>query len=205
MARARGGALLIPTDMSFLDLPPWEGMHPLVVHAPLALLFFAPLLAAAHVALGGRMRGLALAVLLAMAGGTVGAAAAVLTGEATADAVRVDGPAEAVLERHEELAEPLPWVFGGLTLVYGVLAFVPGSLARDAGPRPRLVLHGAFLLAWTGALVFLAEAGHHGGRLVHEFGVRAPVAVRDGGAPPRGDRDPDGEDGGGRRRGRRNR
>src|SRR5512140_1217617 len=103
-------------------LPPWDGLHPLVVHFPIALLLVAPVLVA--VAASVRRQGPWLAsALVVMAIGTAGAWLAVETGEAAGQLVERAPEISAVLERHEDMAENARGAFTALTLVLaGLLA-----------------------------------------------------------------------------------
>jgi uncharacterized membrane protein len=157
-------------------VPSWHGLHPLVVHFPIALLMVAPILVV--VGLLGRKweRPFLAAALVVMALGTAGAWLAVASGDAAGQlADRLPGVAP-LLERHEEMAETTRTLFTVLTLVFGAMVFGPWALKREPPRALRLGAHAALLAAYAGALVYLANTAHQGGRLVHEKGVHALVA-----------------------------
>ncbi len=159
-------------------LPPWEGMHPLIVHFPLALLLVAPL----FVLLGLLPRvgdwfkwaGLLLLVL-----GTAGAYVAAEAGEAAAELVVRTPEIAKVLSRHQELAETVEVVFTIVTVVYAVVLVVPAVLKKTKRLKkdlPRAVPVVGQLVVLVALLLcslVLANTGELGGRLVHEFGVQA--------------------------------
>lgn len=205
-------------------LPPWDAMHPIVVHFPIALLAVAPVMVLAGLLLRRHRTGLLLAAWLMMALGTAGAFVAVSTGEAAEDlAVGTAGSEAAlsvVLHEHEELAETTRNIFTGLTLAYGLLLCAGAWMARrrrvadalssggaagggggSAGagqgkPGERrgrgLVLgaHAVFLAAYALGVLVLINTGHLGGRVVHEFGVRAMIGGSGGSGGSDGGGDP---------------
>jgi uncharacterized membrane protein len=108
--------------------------------------------------------------------GTAGAFVAAQSGEAAEGAIETPA-AEAVIERHEELAKITEGSFAGLTALFAAIVFVPRLLRRPL-PRPAGVATGlVFLVLYAAAAVVLANTAHQGGRLVHELGVRNPAAA----------------------------
>jgi len=167
----------------FPSLPPPDGLHPLVVHFPIALLLIAPLFVLLA-AFEKRRGGLAVAAAVMIALGTAFVFYAVLTGEAAEDQAEAVVSAKATFERHEELAELSRPVFAGLTVVYlgmlGTGLWMKEKLKRGVW----MGLSAGFLVLYAGGALLLANVAHEGGRLVHEFGVRAPIAG--GGGLPAG-------------------
>jgi len=159
-------------------LPPWEGLHPLIVHFPLALLLVAPLFVLLGLLpkVGG---GFKWAALLLLVLGTVGAYVAVEAGEAAAELVIRTPEIAKVLSRHQELAETVEVVFTIVTAVYAVVLVVPAVLKKTKLLKkdlPRAIPVVAQLVVLVALLLcglVLANAGELGGRLVHEFGVQA--------------------------------
>lgn len=158
-------------------IPAWNSLHPLIVHFPIALLLVAPLLVAAALVWKSLSRGLLVGAFTLMLLGTVATWVAVRTGEAVAeDAEKGGARVEAVVEQHEELAESTRTIFTLLTLVFGALTFAPVLLRRNLDRMPMTVAHAAFLVLYAGGAVFLVNTAHQGGRIVHEFGVRAQLS-----------------------------
>lgn len=168
-------------------LPPWHGLHPLVVHLPVALLLVAPLLVVLGIAVRSHRRGILIATCAVMTLGTVGSFVAVATGEAAADAARVGAGIGNAIEEHERLAGTARNLFAGLTALFAILAFPPASLARRLERFPAGALLGALAIVWAAASVVLVNAADRGGRLVHVHGIRADLG--EDAAPPSG---PDG-------------
>lgn len=176
-------------------IPAWDGLHPLVIHFPIALLIIAPMLILIGIFSKNKGRTFLISAFILMLIGTIGAFVAVSTGEAAGElAERLPG-VDAVLEEHEELAETTRTVFTALTAIFGVLVFAPMLFGRKnktvmmtragdtyipesvepAGLSHKIMipLGLAFLLFYSAGILLLLNTAHQGGRLVHEFGVRA--------------------------------
>lgn len=154
-------------------IPSWDGLHPLIVHFPVALLLVAPLFVVAGLLKKEWARGFMTAALVLMALGTLATFVAVPTGEAAAKLADRTPEINAVIQRHEELAETSRILFTALTVIFAVMVFLPGFLKKEMDRVPALVLHGAFLILYAVGALAIANTAHNGGRLVHEFGVRA--------------------------------
>jgi uncharacterized membrane protein len=161
--------------MIFPPIQPWDALHPLVIHFPIALLVVAPLFLLLGMFLKRNARAFALSALILILLGTVGTYFAVETGEAGARLVERTPEINAVLEEHQELAEQTRLIFSILTVVYAGLLFVPLLLKKELGFVWRLAAHGIFLLVYAGCLLSLADTAHLGGRLVHQLGVKALI------------------------------
>ncbi len=171
--------------MEFPPIPSWEAAHPLLVHFPVALLLTVPLFAAAGFIPGDRGRAFRTSALILMLLGSVAAHVAVLSGEAAEIYARGSQGVDEVIHEHEEGAESVRTFFIALTLLYAVLY----GIERRLKPGLRMGAYAAHLLLYLVACVALANAAHLGGRLVHEFGVRAVEAKelsRPQSAPPVG-------------------
>ena len=111
--------------------PPWEGLHPLVIHFPIALLFITPVfvLLAAFLGKHGRWFGLTALMLLVM--GTVSGAVAVSSGNAAFHAMEsVEDGGWEVAEEHQQAAQEVQIMFIGLTFLYAVLFAIPLVIAK---------------------------------------------------------------------------
>lgn len=158
---------------SLPSLPAWDGLHPIVVHFPIALVMVAPVFVVLAMLMRKHARVLlaSAAALMLMAGG--GALLASNTGEAAEDMAERTPGAAAVLDRHEELGE----IAQNFTLALAAVLTVGAGLYWLRGDRTkRGVMIGAcavYLLAHAAGALVVANAAHEGGRLVHELGVRA--------------------------------
>lgn len=161
----------------FPPLPPWEGMHPLIVHLPIGILFVAPVLLLMAIFWRNQRFPLTVAAFVLVALGAGAAFLAAASGEAGEDAAEAVPAASAALERHEELADTTKLVFAGLAVLLAVIAFGPRLLRRAVPPGVQTIALVAFLLLYAGGMLLLAKTGHEGGQLVHQYGVRAPTAA----------------------------
>jgi uncharacterized membrane protein len=158
-------------------VPSWNGLHPLIVHFPIALLFVAPLFVILGIVVGPlKGRPFLVSALILMALGTGSIFVAVETGELASELVRSTSAVRAVLQQHQNLAETTEVLFTLLTVVLAALLFAPKLLRRELGLRVLVALLAAFLLFYITGALFLVKTAHQGARLVHEFGVKAPVA-----------------------------
>ena len=155
--------------------PGWDGLHPLVIHFPIALLLVVPVFILLAALRPSRSAGFAVSALVLLALGTIGAFVAVETGEAAAELATRSDAVTATLERHSELAETARNVFAFLTLLYGALTVLPLGLKAFARPVYVRVANAVFLVLLLGGDVLLANVAHQGGVLVHQLGVRAIV------------------------------
>jgi uncharacterized membrane protein len=163
-------------------IPSWDALHPLIVHFPIALLMAAPLFIVAGLIRKRWMGGMVVSALILMALGTAAAYVAVPSGEAAGKLAERTPQVNAVLERHESLGETTRTVFTILTLIFGVLALGQRRLRR-LDRLPGVGLQIAYLALYAAGLAVLANTAHDGGRLVHEFGVRAFMPAAES-APP---------------------
>ena len=154
-------------------IPAWDGLHPLIVHFPIALLLVAPLFIVLGLFAGGRHRLFMTSALVLMVLGTAASYVAVSTGEAAGKLADRTPEVNLVLQHHEELAERTRLTFTVLTVVFAGLLAGPAVLRRQVARVPTVVLTLLFLGVYSAGAVVLANTAHNGGRLVHELGVRS--------------------------------
>lgn len=167
--------------MFSLPVPPaWNSMHPILVHLPIGILAIMPVLLVLAMLFGRRNPGLAGATFVALLVGVGALFAAVMSGEAAADIVVPVGDAKGVLHEHEEMAELCRNLFAGLAVVYLVILLIAAGLKDRLKPAGWVAMHLVYLVLFMAALLPLMNAGHLGGRLVHQYGITAKI----GGPPP---------------------
>jgi uncharacterized membrane protein len=158
--------------------PTWNGLHPLVVHFPIALLLIAPLFVVVGAALpSAKGRPFLVSGLILMALGTAAVFAATTTGEAAMESVGSTPAIRATLEEHRDLARTTQVLFSVITVVFAALLFVPKLLRRELGPRVNAAMLAAFLVLYATGVLFLVNTTLQGEGLVHDLGVKAPAAV----------------------------
>lgn len=162
-------------------IPPWEGLHPLIVHFPIALLLITPLLVIAGALLAPEKGRIVLYTALSlMLIGTLSTFLAAATGEVAGKLAQRTPQVDAVLERHEELADATRAVFAGLTLIFAAIVFAPRVPRKLPGRLVTTALPLIFLLFYGAGMLLLANTAHNGGRLVHELGVKAMIGPSSG-------------------------
>jgi uncharacterized membrane protein len=161
----------------FPPIPGWDGLHPIIIHFPIALFVVAPLL----ILIGSFVRKNGSAFLVSafilMLIGAVATLAAVSTGNAAGELAEHVNNVESVLEQHEKLAETTEAIFAVLTVIFGVIVFAPMLLKKELTRMIVIPLNLAFLLFYGSGLVLLLNTAHQGGRLVHELGVKASMST----------------------------
>ncbi len=180
---------------TFPPLPSWQGLHPLIVHFPIALLLVAPLLMLIGALVPSRrarpyLYSAALLILL----GTAAIFVAVETGEAAGRLAERTPAINATLEVHKHLAERTRTMFATLSVLLLMILVAPRVMKREnrifTTALPLL-----FLMLYLAGALSLVNTAHNGGRLVHEFGVHAIVAPSAAPASPTGTEEARGSDG----------
>lgn len=166
-------------------LPPWAGMHPLLVHFPIALLFTVPVFLVLALLLGRRHPVWSYSALLLLLLGTAGVFMAAASGEAAGEVAERTPVINAVLERHAHLAGTARGVFLGLAMVLAALVGVPLAWKRTLPPWGHYLAYGVFLGVFLGSLGFLVQVAHQGGRLVHQYGIHSLLPPEAQDAPAR--------------------
>jgi uncharacterized membrane protein len=139
-------------------------LHPMIVHAPIVLLIVSVLFELAGRALDADVWRRAAFALLVL--GTLGAAAALITGQPAGDAAEHQGVAEQPVDSHENAAR--------LTLAAAIAAVVARALVTRAGKMRGPVSALALALQLTAAIL-VGVTGYRGGRLVFDHGAGVRV------------------------------
>jgi len=150
-------------------IPEWApGVHPLIVHFPIAILFlavavdFGSLLLRRHTQVADWATSLYLV-------GALACLAAFLTGREAASGIVLTAAADPILSEHEMWAERVLWLYGILSLLR--------LAVRYSGWTQRLVVSVPLLLVGAAGLLSLWETGERGAQMVYQFGVGVrPVA-----------------------------
>lgn len=164
-----------------LQLPPipsWDGLHPLIVHFPIALLFAVPIFVLWGAIISPRRgRPLLYSALILMVLGTISTFFALTTGEAAGKVADRTPEITAAIEHHEELAENTRLAFSVLTSVFALILLVPLLRRREPTRISTTVVPLAFLILYGAGMLLLANTADQGGRLVHQLGVHSMVAA----------------------------
>lgn len=161
-------------------IPPFEALHPLVVHFPIAMLLSAwlPLI------LGFFLKGHKehqdntkywwIATLLWVGIGVTGVMASVSTGDAAEEiAIVTTDAAKSVLEEHERTA-----IYTRILSIITFLALLSSFILRYTinAKKPVVIIAITITaLFYAATTIFLINAAHQGGLLVHQHKILAPI------------------------------
>lgn len=151
--------------------PPWEGMHPLVVHFPVALLAVVPLFILLAIIFKEQQKSFTISALILMLLGTLGAIVAVMTGEAAMTLAKRSPEINIVMSNHQEMMETVRNLAVLLLIFYGVFAFF--FFKGKFKPSLVFILQIIFLIFSGINLLLMTIGAHQGARLVHEFGIQS--------------------------------
>lgn len=158
-------------------IPALDGLHPLVIHFPIALLFVAPLFILIGAVLQPRQaRPLFYSALVLMVLGTASIFVAIESGEAAAKLADRTPEINRIIEHHEDLAETTRNAFSILTVVFAAVLFVPMAFKKELSRIASTVIPLAFLCFYVAGMAMVANTADQGGRLVHQYGVHAMIA-----------------------------
>lgn len=146
---------------------PWQHLHPLIVHFPIALLMIAPAVVLLGLLWPSQRQGIHTTALALLVLGTLAAGAALVTGEAAAALAQRTPELRASLARHEALAQGAALAFGILTGLFGLIHLGP---VRGRWTVPACL---SWLALSVAAVALLAMAAHAGGRMVHQLGIHS--------------------------------
>lgn len=151
--------------------PPFEGMHPLVVHLPIGVLVIIPVFIVFAILFKQNAKWFSLTTTIITWIGTIGAIVAVITGHAAYDVAPRSADINNLLINHMQLAELTRNLFVIFSVLYTVFTYL---LFKDkVKPSLGLILQIVFLVFVGICILALINAGHMGARLVHEFGLHS--------------------------------
>lgn len=159
--------------LSLPAIPSWENLHPLMVHFPLVLLTIAGVPLLLSLVWSKQRTTLLFITAIMFLAGTISAFLALSTGDAAEHAVKLSKEVHKLAHKHEEMAELTRNVFIVVTLLS--VGLVIAAKKVGTGKKTKFVVIGSVLavLGWAFGSLALANTGHLGATLVHEYGVHA--------------------------------
>ena len=154
-------------------MPPWNHIHPALVHFPLALLTVAPLLVLLGLVWPAQRRGVHASALILLLLGFGGLVLALLSGQAVERYARATPALVAAVRDHERSAQGTTMIFGLLLLAFAAIWGLPLLRKRALPEGLEAALLAAWLLLGVGGVLALGRTGHLGGHLVHDLHTHA--------------------------------
>jgi uncharacterized membrane protein len=154
-------------------MPPWNHIHPAIVHFPIALLTVAPLLVLLGLLWPAQRRGIHAAAMVLLVLGLGGLFLALASGDAVERFAKATPALLAGVREHELLAQKTTLVFGLLVLTFTMLWGLPLLRRRELARSLERGLLMLWLLLSLGGVLILAQTGHAGGHLVHDLHTHA--------------------------------
>lgn len=171
----------------FPPIPPWESLHPLVVHFPIVLLLLSPLFVTIGAILPpSKARPYMIAALIILALGTASLFVAAESGEAAATLADRNESVNAILALHEDLASKTEVVFSVLSVVLLGIVVLPAVLRSQDTRLTTTFMPLSFLVLYCVGILFVLNTAHAGARLVHQYGIHAmiPAPCAESSSPP---------------------
>ena len=150
-------------------LPPWNHIHPAIIHFPIALLTVAPLLVLLGLLWPAQRRGIHASALLLLVLGFVGLILAYESGQAVERFARATPALLAGVREHELAAQWTLLLFAFLVPAFGVLWALPLLRHQELSRNLGLGLLVLWLLLSAAGVLAVAQTGHLGGHLVHDL------------------------------------
>ena len=154
-------------------MPPWNHIHPAIVHFPIALLTVAPLLVLLGLLWPAQRRGIHASALILLILGISGLILALKTGEAVERYARATPALLAGVREHELAAQWTTLIFGVLGAAFAVLWALPLLRKREISKPLETGLLVLWLLLSAAGVLAVGRTGHLGGHLVHDLHTHA--------------------------------
>lgn len=154
-------------------MPPFNHLHPAIVHFPIALLTVAPLLVLLGLLWPAQRRGIHASALLLLVLGFGGLVLALETGDAVERYARATPALLAGVREHELAAQWATLIFGLLGAAFAVLWVLPLLRKRALSRKLEMGLLVLWLLLSAAGVLAVGRTGHLGGHLVHDLHTHA--------------------------------
>jgi len=154
-------------------VPPFNHLHPAIVHFPIALLTVAPLLVLVGLLWPAQRRGIHASALILLVLGVGGLILALITGEAVERYARATPALLAGVRDHELAAQWTTLIFGLLGVAFAGLWVLPLLRKQALSRNLEQGLLVAWLLASAAGVLAVGRTGHLGGHLVHDLHTHA--------------------------------
>jgi uncharacterized membrane protein len=154
-------------------VPPFNHIHPAIVHFPIALLTVAPLLVLVGLLWPSQRRGVHAAALILLVLGVGGLILALLTGEAVERYARATPALLAGVREHELAAQWTTLIYSLLAVAFAALWVLPLLRKRALSGNLEVGLLVFWLLLSTAGVLAVGRTGHLGGHLVHDLHTHA--------------------------------
>jgi uncharacterized membrane protein len=157
------------------SIPSWNALHPGISHFPIVLLLVAPVLLLIGVISEKRRAEMLSMALWFLIVGTIFIYLSAATGDSAKELAPKTPEVVKAVENHENMGSMARAVFTVLAVLLSALCYAPRLLKKELSPKMFVALAVILLLLYVVAAMFLFDAAHSGGLLVHKFGVHAKI------------------------------
>jgi uncharacterized membrane protein/cytochrome c556 len=170
---------ILPSMISdlFPPIPPYDGLHPIVVHFPIALLLTVPFFVVLASIWKSQSRSLLLSALILCLLGTGLTYLATSTGESAEQFAETVPGIGSTLDEHEDLADLSQKLFLGVCALMIAVTGLYWKYHGSTSTSLRFIMAAIVLILYAGPSLVLVNAASLGGRLVHEHGAKARLSA----------------------------
>ena len=153
----------------------WGSLHPVIVHAPVALLFIAPLFILIGLSSQKSAKIFYICAFILLLTGTLSIYLAVSTGERASEHLQLSSDAIKTLELHDRLGMVMRLNFTILTSIFLTYLILNSFFIRKFSPKIHRWGITLFLIIYACHLLLLINTAHQGGKLVHHHGITSQL------------------------------
>jgi uncharacterized membrane protein len=153
------------------DMPNWSSIHPFLAHFPIVIFLVVPIFIIIGIILKKNSKYWFYSATALMIIGLLSIILAIISGETSAELVKIPSAATDLVAKHKETSETVRNVFAGLTILYFLIQIVPVLIKKNVSVQLNRIVNTCFLILYFLCCVGLLNTAQMGGKLVHKHGI----------------------------------